>query len=233
MASAGDDAIIMLWREKPSRSSFGDSGTSGGAISWGEDPCIQLIRGSLLCLSAVQLNDLLPNVAGPVCALRGHSSDVYDLAWAPTSASLFSGGVDGSTIVWNIEKAKPAQTLYDHHNYVQGVSWDPQDEFLVSVSCDRSARVYSRWPGQRAPRLAPPCQSRPPDPAYSAHLPACLPARSLTRHCMTAHTAKTQRAKGRPRRLPTGSRASLFARQCSTSGRTASCRLLPWQRRPV
>ena len=111
---------------------------------------------------------------------------------------LFSGGVDGSTIVWNVPKvrhgarrsspapprtqpcrpcacpisldlfrasrvaraasrpcppapsfgflpttqSKPQQTFRDHEHYVQGVAWDPQGIYLVSISCDRTARIY-------------------------------------------------------------------------------------------
>ena len=41
-------------------------------------------------------------------ALRGHCSDVYDMCWSPDAQSLFSGGVDGTTIVWNVPKARRA-----------------------------------------------------------------------------------------------------------------------------
>ena len=80
---------------------------------------------------------------GAVCALRGHCDDVYDLCWSPHGDSLFSGGVDGSTIVWNIGKAKPAQIVREHEHYVQGVAWDPADQYIVSVSLDRTSRIYS------------------------------------------------------------------------------------------
>ena len=84
LASAGDDSMVILWKEKAARPAFGDaSGSSSGATAW-----------------------------GPICALRGHSSEVYDLAWSPSGTSLFSGAVDGNTIIWDIEKAKPSQTLY-------------------------------------------------------------------------------------------------------------------------
>ena len=122
LASAGDDSLIMLWRERANRSAgFGEAAPANGATNW-----------------------------GPVCALRGHCEDVYDLCWAPRADALFSGGVDGTTIVWNIAKAKPAQVVRDHENYVQGVAWDPADEFVVSVSLDRTARVYSAKAGAAA-----------------------------------------------------------------------------------
>ena len=87
LASAGDDTLVMLWRERAARApAFGEAPRPGGAAA----PATQWAA---------------------VCALRGHCADVYDLAWSPRAESLFSGGVDGSTIVWNIAKAKPMQIL--------------------------------------------------------------------------------------------------------------------------
>ena len=88
LASAGDDTIIMLWRERKARpgGTFGEpsrpAGTPTPETEW-----------------------------AVVCALRGHSADIYGLAWSPRGDSLFTGGVDGTTIVWNLSKAKPAQQL--------------------------------------------------------------------------------------------------------------------------
>ena len=45
--------------------------------------------------------------------------------------------------MWSVGKARVQQAIRDHGHYVQGVAWDPRGDFIVSVSCDRSARVYS------------------------------------------------------------------------------------------
>jgi len=74
--------------------------------------------------------------------IRGHLSDIYDLAWSPDSKYIVSGSVDNSTIVFSVEKGKVIQKFNDHSNFVQGVSWDPRNKFLVSQSSDKSARVY-------------------------------------------------------------------------------------------
>ena len=109
------DWNVMLWREKTARASpaFGAE-VASDAPQW-----------------------------APACCLRGHCADVHSLAWAPRSASLLSGDLAGATIVWNLEKAKPQQILTEHEHYVQGVAWDPLDQHLVSVSCDRTVKVYS------------------------------------------------------------------------------------------
>ena len=35
------------------------------------------------------------------------------------------------------------QTLKESHQYVQGVTWDPLDKYVVAISCDRNLRIYS------------------------------------------------------------------------------------------
>ena len=40
-------------------------------------------------------------------------------------------------------KAKGALRLQGHTHYVQGVSWDPHGEYVVSQSGDRTARVFA------------------------------------------------------------------------------------------
>jgi WD40 repeat protein len=69
---------------------------------------------------------------------------VYDLTWSPDSTHLASGSVDNSVIVWDFAAGKTVQAFKDHSSFVQGVAWDPRDRFIVSQSCDRSLRVYSR-----------------------------------------------------------------------------------------
>lgn len=76
--------------------------------------------------------------------LRGHHSDVYDVAWAPDSSHLVSGSVDRTVFVWDVTTMKDVQRLQDHSSFVQGVAWDPLDKFIATQGCDRTARVYAR-----------------------------------------------------------------------------------------
>jgi hypothetical protein len=125
LASAGDDSVIVLWRES-------ERGARG-APAFGEP--------------AAASSQQQQKEWSIVCMLRGHCADVYDLAWSPRADALFSGCVDGTSIVWNVGKGKAQQTLTEHNGghtgYVQGVAWDPADEFIVSISQDRTAHVYA------------------------------------------------------------------------------------------
>ena len=112
------DWQVTLWRERAGRApaAFGEAASASGA-------------------DAAQWS--------PVCILRGHCADVHALAWAPRAESLFSGDIEGATIVWNLSKAIPEKIVREHEHYVLGVAWDPADEHLVSVSCDRTVRLYA------------------------------------------------------------------------------------------
>lgn len=73
--------------------------------------------------------------------LRGHLEDVYDLCWSPDSTSLISGSVDNTAIIWDVQKGSRS-ILEDHKGFVQGVTWDPKNELLATLSSDRKLRVF-------------------------------------------------------------------------------------------
>lgn len=56
--------------------------------------------------------------------------------------SLISGSVDNTACVWDIKKSKPKAILNDHKGFVQGVAWDPKEQYLVTLSTDRYLRIF-------------------------------------------------------------------------------------------
>ncbi|KAL1525958.1 hypothetical protein AB1Y20_020784 [Prymnesium parvum] len=156
LASAGDDGLIMLWQQRTR-----DSQVSRARLvqTYMQAPSLPLPTSKTTgtrtptqprtCHAHADPPDAQPTWVA-IGALRGHCADVYDLCWSPDAECLFSGGVDGSSIVWNVAKCKPHQTFRDHEHYVQGVAWDPQGTHLVSLSCDRTARVYASAPPKKA-----------------------------------------------------------------------------------
>jgi len=75
-------------------------------------------------------------------ALRGHMSDVVDLAWAPDDSMLASCSLDCTLIVWNPITGKRVRALKGHTSFVKGVAWDPIGQFLVTQSDDKSCIVW-------------------------------------------------------------------------------------------
>lgn len=73
--------------------------------------------------------------------MRGHLSDIYDIAWSPDSKYLISGSVDNRALIWSLEKGKVIDRSIDHTHFVQGVSWDPKNMYVTTQSSDKSAKI--------------------------------------------------------------------------------------------
>ncbi|CAL7934390.1 unnamed protein product [Xylocopa violacea] len=73
--------------------------------------------------------------------LRGHLEDIYDISWSPNSNMLVSGSVDNTAIIWDIHKGRSIAILSDHKGFVQGVSWDPCNQYICTISTDRICRL--------------------------------------------------------------------------------------------
>lgn len=69
--------------------------------------------------------------------LRGHREDIYDLSWSPNSLFLVTGSVDNTAMMWDVYKGKSLAILDDHKGYVQGVAWDPCNQYIATMSTDR------------------------------------------------------------------------------------------------
>ncbi|XP_008556657.1 chromatin assembly factor 1 subunit B [Microplitis demolitor] len=73
--------------------------------------------------------------------LRGHLEDVYDISWSPDNNMLVSGSVDNTAIVWDVRKGRSISILQDYKGFVQGVSWDPCNQYITTLSTDRQCRL--------------------------------------------------------------------------------------------
>ncbi|KAG8036232.1 hypothetical protein G9C98_004812 [Cotesia typhae] len=73
--------------------------------------------------------------------LRGHLEDVYDLSWSPDNNMLVSGSVDNTAIVWDVQKGRTISILQDYKGFVQGVTWDPCNQYIATLSTDRQCRL--------------------------------------------------------------------------------------------
>lgn len=85
---------------------------------------------------------------------------IYDLDWSCDSKRLCVGSLDHTVAIYEDEhynanvasntKEKDSQwkCVYrnsrDHSHYIQGVAMDPLQNYLCTMSCDRTVRVYSR-----------------------------------------------------------------------------------------
>lgn len=78
--------------------------------------------------------------------------DIYDISWCPNSQFLVSSGTDSNVIVWDIAGTQYTR-INEHSGYIQGIEWTQDDNAIISVSNDRTARVYSYSRGKVNPFL--------------------------------------------------------------------------------
>lgn len=110
LASGDDDSAIFIWRQK------------------NRNENINILE---------QVNEQDKEIWITMKILRGHTEDIYDLCWCPNSQYLISGSVDNTAIIWDIQKGKLLYILKDHKGFVQGVAWDPLNQYVATLSTDR------------------------------------------------------------------------------------------------
>ncbi|WFC94016.1 Chromatin assembly factor 1 subunit [Malassezia brasiliensis] len=120
LASAGDDGTVLFWtRSEQLRPAFGEGGTSG-------DPQAPFEKEAW----RVRLMS------------RATSQELYDMAWSPDGDQLAVGGTDFAVRLINTADGTVVREIADHQHYVQGVAWDPLNEFLATQSSDRAVHLY-------------------------------------------------------------------------------------------
>jgi protein HIRA/HIR1 len=103
LASGSDDAAVIVYHLLP--------GAGGGTL------------GS----TATSVENWRPKVV-----LRGHASNVTDLAWSHDDAKLATASTDGNVIVWDMPAGHRLATLTAQKSFVKGVQWDPVGSYLVA-----------------------------------------------------------------------------------------------------
>ena len=69
--------------------------------------------------------------------------DILDVAWSRDSATLISGSIDNSVIVWNVNTGSKIAILKEPKGFVQGVTFDPLASTYAVLSTDRCLRIFS------------------------------------------------------------------------------------------
>lgn len=162
LASGGTDAHVLIWYMKlTSSGEYGDIeldlaadltrhqravnvvkwSPSGELLASGDDESVVFIWKQKSDSEPLNIldptNDQDKEVWITLKVLRGHMEDIYDLSWAPNSLFLVSGSVDNSAMIWDVHKGKSIAILNDHKGFVQGVAWDPKNQYIATLSTDR------------------------------------------------------------------------------------------------
>ncbi|KIW72207.1 hypothetical protein PV04_00418 [Phialophora macrospora] len=115
LASAGDDGNVLLW--VPSESSMAPMGEdhADDKETW---------RIKHMCRTST-------------------GAEIYDLAWSPDGQYFITGGVDNTARIFNAHTGTMIRQIAEHSHFVQGVAWDPLNEFVATQSSDRSVHIYA------------------------------------------------------------------------------------------
>lgn len=73
--------------------------------------------------------------------MHSNLGEIYDLQWSPESDFLIAGSIDTKGEILRID-SRDTLVLAGHGNYVQGVCWDPLNEYVGTQSADRSVKLY-------------------------------------------------------------------------------------------
>ena len=75
--------------------------------------------------------------------IRGHTADVYTVAFSPDSRLLVTAAArDPTARVWEVATGLPVATLRGHQDQVQGVAFSPDSRTVATASADGTARVW-------------------------------------------------------------------------------------------
>lgn len=114
LASAGDDGTIIIWHQVESRAdvaTFGDDEEEEKLHEkefWKEKRMIVATKQA-----------------------------IYDLAWSPDGRYIVAGSTDNLAQVFSVIDGSCVHQIQDHSHFVQGVAWDPLNEYLATQSSDR------------------------------------------------------------------------------------------------
>ncbi|WUI01160.1 AAA family ATPase [Spirillospora sp. NBC_00431] len=86
---------------------------------------------------------------GGARVLRGHTDEVWDVAWSPDGSRLATASRDRTVRVWTGDGTEEA-VLGGHGDWVRAVAWSPDGSRLASASDDRTV-IVRRWPEDGEP----------------------------------------------------------------------------------
>ena len=79
--------------------------------------------------------------------LRGHTDNVFSVAFSPDGNTLASGSVDDTIKIWNARTGAFIQTLSGHKNTVFSVAFSPDGNTLASGSLDDTIKIWNARTG--------------------------------------------------------------------------------------
>ncbi|KAH7196754.1 WD40-repeat-containing domain protein [Fusarium flagelliforme] len=147
LASAGDDGNVILWVPSETPQTAFGSDAPEDKESW---------RAKHMC--------------------RSSGAEIYDLAWSPDGVHFMIGSMDNIARIYNAQSGTLVRQIAEHSHYVQGVTWDPLNEYIATQSSDRSVHIYSLKTKDGQYTL----NAEDKTPRLASHIKADLPPRRIS-----------------------------------------------------
>ncbi|ELW64588.1 Elongator complex protein 2 [Tupaia chinensis] len=128
VASASSDSTVRLWSKK---------GSEVPVLACGGDDCkIHLF---------VQQNDQVR-----VGEVGGNTLGFYDCQFNEDGSMIIAHAFHGALHLWRQNAANPKEwtpeiVISGHFDGVQDLVWDPEGEFIITVSTDQTTRLFAPW----------------------------------------------------------------------------------------
>lgn len=184
----GHSKTVNCVRVSPNGKKIVSAGDGGELLLW--TPQEQVLAGNLVSEEEAQ--------AGwrRAAVLRGHTDDVMDLAWSVDGTAMLSGSIDNKSMIWEISEKKMGSMVAhfaNHKHFVQGVAWDPLQQFVVTQSADRTCKVYALRP--------PPASKKNKNKSKKSDIPASVSSKEFyCSHTMSKRIVGSSSGEAQPQR---------------------------------
>jgi WD40 repeat protein len=84
--------------------------------------------------------------SGACQVLRGHTDEVFAVAFHPGGTRLASAGRDRAVWLWDLFRGEEVVRLRGHTNYIRSLAFSPDGKSLVSGSGDGTVRLWDTEP---------------------------------------------------------------------------------------
>ncbi|NKZ08144.1 AAA family ATPase [Actinomadura latina] len=132
LASASNDRTVRFWDAERA---------AEVAVLRGHERAVSAIGWSAGGIASASHDGTVRIWAGGTSrVLRGHTDEIWDVAWSSDGARLATASRDRTVRVWAADGALES-VLTGHGDWVRAVAWSPDGTRLASASDDRTVRV--------------------------------------------------------------------------------------------